>query len=118
MAAGYLKKLAKKELSSRMISCLRHPTTEQLCTEVSDLQDAANTFYQNLYSPTEIDHSALDKLLNSSSLPRLSVSSQEDLQADFTIEDLQQGAKRAPAQRSPGPDGLPYSTWYLTFKHP
>lgn len=37
---------------------------------------------------------------------------------EFTIEDLQSASKRAPKQSSPGPDGLPYSTWFLVFKHP
>lgn len=117
-AAGYLKKNATQAKSSRMITSFVHPSTGATCSEINDLHDAATTFYQELYTPTTIDDHALDALLVSSTLPCLSSSWQNDLMMDFTIDDLQDGAKRAPKQSSPGPDGLPYSTWFLVFKHP
>lgn len=118
ISAGYLKRMAIQENNSRMITSLFHPTTGNPCTDINDLHDAATTFYQDLYTPTPIDVNALDELLASSSLPSLSSTWQTDLLTDFSIEDLQSGAKRAPTRSSPGPDGLPYSTWFLVFKHP
>ncbi|KAI7873418.1 hypothetical protein K492DRAFT_116604, partial [Lichtheimia hyalospora FSU 10163] len=101
-----------------MISSLRHPTNDNICTDTEDLQDAAISFYEKLYTPEDMDFNALNDLLNSSSLPQLSPSDQDDLISEFIIDDLLDGAKRAPKHSSPGPDGLPYSTWYLVFQHP
>lgn len=118
VSAGYLKKIAQKDLSCRMISSLRHPNNDTICTDTEDLQDAAISFYEKLYTPEDMDLNALNDLLHSSSLPQLSPSDQEDLISEFAIDDLLHGAKRAPKHSSPGPDGLPYSTWYLVFQHP
>lgn len=118
VSAGYLKNTIATRQARRLISAIQHPTTGVLSSSSSDMSDAIHTFYHDLYSPADIDQPACDALLaNIPSSCRLSPSQCHDIIEPFDILEIQLAAKRAPRLGSPGPDGLPYTVWYLVFKH-
>ncbi|KAG1136220.1 hypothetical protein G6F37_012136 [Rhizopus arrhizus] len=90
-----------------------------LVSEPAELVDCAQAFYQDLYSPTPVDSTALDDLL--SSIPesvRLSSSDQTSLMAPLTEDEVLACVSRTPNRSSPGVDGLPYEIFRLLLQHP
>ncbi|KAG1594933.1 hypothetical protein G6F47_008653 [Rhizopus delemar] len=86
---------------------------------ISNLQDAAKTFYQQLYQsdPTsDADVSILlDIIPDSDITPSDSI---PPLVAPFTIHELVSASSRSPRKSSPGINGIPYEILSLVFKHP
>ncbi|KAG0870908.1 hypothetical protein G6F15_011532 [Rhizopus arrhizus] len=119
LKTSYLKRSIATRASQRYISSLQHPITGQLCTSSVDLQDAAKTFYQQLYQsdPTSDANVSilLDTIPDSDIIPSDSI---PPLLAPFTIHDLVSASSRSPRKSSPGIDGIPYEILSLVFKHP
>ncbi|KAI9484633.1 hypothetical protein BDB00DRAFT_878597 [Zychaea mexicana] len=77
--------------------------------QVESMHSAVTAFYEQLYTPDDVDDSAIQQLQhNIPSSAHLRTNSKESLIDPFSIEDLQDRAKRAPHQSSPRTDGLPY----------
>ncbi|KAG0802841.1 hypothetical protein G6F57_021799 [Rhizopus arrhizus] len=118
-SAGYLKRSIATRASQRYISSLQHPVTGQLCTSSVDLQDAAKTFYEQLYQSDPTSDANVSILLNT--IPDSDIipaNSRPPLLAPFTIHDLVSASSRSPRKSSPGIDGIPYEILSLVFKHP
>ncbi|KAG1190036.1 hypothetical protein G6F35_013992 [Rhizopus arrhizus] len=96
-SAGYLKRSITTRAFQRYISSLQHPITGQLCTSSLDLQDAAKTFYQQLYQsdPTSDANVSilLDTIPDSDIIPSDSI---PPLLAPFIIHDLISASSRSP----------------------
>ncbi|KAG1038378.1 hypothetical protein G6F43_012697 [Rhizopus delemar] len=118
-SAGYLKQSIATRVPQKYISSLQYPVTGQFCTSSVDLQDAAKTFYQQLYQsdPTsDADVSILlDIIPDSDIIPSDSI---PPLVAPFTIHDLVSASSRSPRKSSPGINGIPYEILSLVFKRP
>ncbi|KAG2216959.1 hypothetical protein INT45_007394 [Circinella minor] len=82
------------------------------------MTEAAQQYYQFLYTAEPIDLQAIDQLLTSVPSNLLSPATQTLLLSSFTLDQITNSAKRAPQNSSPGSDGLPYSILYLLFNHP
>jgi endonuclease/exonuclease/phosphatase family metal-dependent hydrolase len=119
ISAGYLKRTVQQRSIHHLIPPLIHPQTGALSTSKEDMLDAASTFYSKLYSPDDIDQSAIDDLLEN--IPDSLCLSSEDqtfLKAPITFDDLLEGVARCPSKSSPGEDGLPYEILQLIINHP
>ncbi|KAG1016750.1 hypothetical protein G6F26_012278 [Rhizopus arrhizus] len=118
-SAGYLKRSIETRTSQRYIPSLQHPSDSHLCTSPGELQDAAKTFYQHLYTSETIDDTnvsiLLDTITDNDIIP---ADDTDSLLVPFTIEDLLVGSSRSPRKSSPGTDGLPYEILSLVLKHP
>ncbi|KAG2213760.1 hypothetical protein INT45_001415 [Circinella minor] len=118
-SAGYIKRSIETRQTKRNITQLRHPITDRLCNTSDTMTDAAQQFYQQLYTPEPIDFTAIDHLLQSVLNGLLSSSTtQSFLLSAFTLEQLIDGAKRAPRASSPGSNRLLYPILRLLFEHP
>ena len=82
------------------------------------MTEAAQQYYQSLYTAEPIDLQAIDQLLTSVPSDLLSPATQTLLLSSFTLDQITNSSKRAPRNSSPGSDGLPYSILYLLFSHP
>ncbi|KAG1029834.1 hypothetical protein G6F25_012277 [Rhizopus arrhizus] len=118
-SAGYLKRSIETRTSQRYIPSLQHPSDSHLCASPGELQDAAKTFYQHLYTSETIDDTnvsiLLDTITDNDIIP---ADDTDSLLVPFTIEDLLVGSSRSPRKSSPGTDGLPYEILSLVLKHP
>ncbi|KAG2221556.1 hypothetical protein INT45_002570 [Circinella minor] len=118
-SAGYLQRTATQRQNQRLILSLQHPINNQVVTTTQDIQSAARSFYNTLYTPDPVDQDSINHLLNYiPSTCTLNHHDCDNLTTNFTIEDLIDGAKRTPSKSSPGLDGLPYEVWYLVLQHP
>lgn len=117
-SAGFLKRLIATRTAQRSISSFKHPETQVLCTSVNDLDAATTHFYDQLYTPDNIDLPSVDILRNTispdSTIPQTSHAS---LTAVFESTDLISAAQRSPHKSSPGIDGLPYEIVSILFSH-
>lgn len=119
LSAGYLKRTVASRQVRQTIPPLIHPVTQSTCTSKEQMLETASQFYQDLYSPDDINQDAIDELL--SSLPtslRLSSSEADDTIAPITYDDLLFAFSRTPKKSSPGMDGLPYAIIRLIVIHP
>ncbi|KAG2217910.1 hypothetical protein INT45_008660 [Circinella minor] len=117
-SAGYIKCTIEVKQSKRSITQLRHPISNALCSTPETMTDAAQQYYQHLYTPEPVDFQAIDHLLHYIPTDLLSSPlTQTLLTAPFTLENLCTAAKRAPRASTPGSDGLPYPILRLLFDH-
>ncbi|KAG0862131.1 hypothetical protein G6F16_012763 [Rhizopus arrhizus] len=117
-SAGFLKRCATRRATQTCIDELEHPVTGTRCSSPTDLQDAAISFYQQLYTPDEIHQSSVDSLLEAvPTTCRIPDSVSGSLVRPFSTVDLIDAAKRCPNHSSPGPDGIPYQILLLVFEH-
>ena len=80
------------------------------------MTEAAQQYYQQLYTPEDIDYQAVEQLLQSVPTDILSDNATQRLfTSPFTLDQIVEGARRAPCNSSPGSDGLPYPILYLLF---
>lgn len=118
-SAGYLKRTIEMRQIKSCISELKHPDSQLPCTTTASMQDAAIAFYTNLYTPTEVSPESIDQLSNTIPLSEhVSSSHSSFLLTPFTLENLQDTAKRSPNHSSPGVDGLPYKILSVLLNHP
>ena len=117
-SAGYLKRTIATRQSHKTIACLRHPTTDVPSFDPPGMTEAAAVFYEQLYSPDPVDHSAIQELLDN--MPAdlaLSDATRDALLRPFSLSDILAGAARSPRASSPGPDGLPYEILLLILSN-
>ncbi|KAG0164090.1 hypothetical protein DFQ30_010519, partial [Apophysomyces sp. BC1015] len=118
-SARYLKNICTTRQSKQYIHQLVNPNTGAITQSPLELEDIAQQFYQELYSPDPVDVSATDQLLDAiPSDRRLSSQQQQDMADEIGVEELREQVKRCRTQSSPGTDGIPYSILYLVFQHP
>lgn len=103
----------KKECADNTIKCIRN-AAGQLKYDIQSIKSSFLDFYTHLYTsenPIETDiHTFLEKL----SLPSISDSDKERLNAPFTSDEVLQAIKSMPSGKTPGLDG--YSVeFYKTF---
>ncbi|KAG0173925.1 hypothetical protein DFQ28_009601 [Apophysomyces sp. BC1034] len=83
-SAGYLKRIIAARAAARQMPTLQHPHTGNLCHSPSEMQQAANLFYQELYTPDPVNEGAIaDLLVSLPSSTRLSIEEREELTTEF-----------------------------------
>ncbi|KAG0935436.1 hypothetical protein G6F32_010402 [Rhizopus arrhizus] len=106
-------------VDERQISKLIHPTSREICTSPTELQEAARTFYFDPYSPDPIDDSASqDILISIPSSLSLSAGDQNSLTSPIECDDLMEQVHCCPSKGSQGLDDIPYEILLLLFTHP
>lgn len=119
ISPGFLKRTITSRLSSRHISTLQHPVTTEISSSPSHMREAAQAFYQHLYSKEEVNSNCIQQLIDH--LPpscRLTDEEQRTLLTPIDINELRQSATRTPKSSSPGIDGIPYEILSEVLTHP
>lgn len=98
--------LERQRQRANMISSLRHPDDQRLCTNSRDLCDAAAAFYERLYSPAHASDPLATALLLQH-MPKLPADAAAKLDAPITLAELDAALGHTPRNRTPGIDGLP-----------
>ncbi|KAL0082357.1 hypothetical protein F4703DRAFT_1708487, partial [Phycomyces blakesleeanus] len=96
-----------------------NPATSSICTSKEEMLETTTQFYSDLYSPDDVDHAAIDNLLNF--LPthlHIFLSATESLVAPITYDDLLDAFLQSPQKSSPGMDSLPYELVRLVVTDP
>lgn len=106
---SFLKRSISQRRTQQFFPELSHPVTLTPCHTPDELTDAANTFYQALYTSNTVDTDAIDSLWGIiDETSRLSPSDADSLLREFPLEEIIDAARRYPKHSSPGMDGLPY----------
>lgn len=116
--AGFLKRTALTRETQRSVPALRDEVTDSIVSNNKDKSALAGRFYTALYRPDASDASATSWLL--AHVPPLLMSTEEErsLLRPFSLDDIQDAARRSPRHSSPGVDGLPYELLSLILAHP
>jgi hypothetical protein len=114
---GYIKKTIQQRLDQRTIPILKHPSSGDDCLDTESKLNAAEVFYQDLYTEEHIDLDSLNTMLGH--IDR-TVSPEDATQITEPIDydDILHGASRTPKESSPGLDGIGYEILYLIVSHP
>ena len=107
----YFYNVIKQRQSQQTIQSLRSSSGD-LLTNMSDIMAEARLFYQDLYTPDDIDQSSVDTLLNNIP-PDVCVSDSQSaiLVAPITEMELMDLVQYSPLSKSPGLDGLPFEVY-------
>lgn len=117
--AGYLKRTIQTRQKTRSIDDLRHPTTENICTNNETKMEAARVFYQDLYTSEDVSETSIAILVNSiSPSTQLGQEDRDMLSSSISLDMIIQSANRAPNPSSPGPDGLTYDIIHFVYQIP
>ncbi|KAK4521913.1 uncharacterized protein ATC70_004451 [Mucor velutinosus] len=114
---GYIKHTIDQRVDQRTIAMLKHPSTGEACLDTETKLNAAESFYQDLYTEEPIDMDCLNTMLGH--IDR--TVSPEDatmIMEPIDYDDILDGARRTPKQSSPGLDGIGYEILYLLVSHP
>ncbi|CDH55956.1 hypothetical protein RO3G_01611 [Lichtheimia corymbifera JMRC:FSU:9682] len=119
----YFFKVLKKRQAATTIHHLRDPHTGERFTTMGGIMQHARHFYKDLYTPTEIDQAAVDKMLSSiPSSVRVTATQGDNLMRPFSWDELVRAIEHSPLGKSPGMDGLPFEllkhmqTWEPVIK--
>ncbi|KAK4514843.1 uncharacterized protein ATC70_002448 [Mucor velutinosus] len=114
---GYIKQTSKQRLDQRTIPNLKHPRTGVDCLDTASKLNAAERFYQKLYTEERIDSTCLNKMLDYIDTT-LSADDANQITALIDYDDILLGSARTPKESSPGLDGIGYEILYLIISHP
>ena len=103
--------LERRRSSRKMITHLKMPDGT-ISEDPSHIKTMAREFYENLYSPNEIDNEKIETILTG--LPQLSEDSKVDLDQPITFQELSKSVRAVHNNKVPGIDGNP-SEFYKTF---
>ncbi|CAO0798869.1 unnamed protein product [Mucor circinelloides] len=114
---GYINRTIKHRVDQRTIPNLKHPRTGQDCLDTASKLNAAERFYQKLYTDERIDSTCLNTMLDyiDTTVPTAEAS---QITASIDYEDILLGSGRTPKESSPGLDGIGYEILYLLVSHP
>ena len=112
-ATRYFCSLEKRRATSTTFTALVHPATDQLVNQPNDMLDAANTYYQHLFTPEhDIDDAAAAELLRH--MPSLPADQTAAIDLPISADELLAAIDAAPGNKCPGLDGLP-AEFYKAF---
>lgn len=108
----YFYRVIKSRQLQQTIQSLKCPQSNSVLHRHHDIIQAARGFYQQLYTPDDMDSTALNQLLaNVPAEVKLSDTDADDLIARLHIPDLIDLVSRTPTGKSPGLDGLPFELY-------
>ncbi|CDH61172.1 hypothetical protein RO3G_01611 [Lichtheimia corymbifera JMRC:FSU:9682] len=108
----YFYRVIKSRQQQQTIHSLKCSRTNRILHDSSDLIQETRHFYQQLYTPEEVDQHAIDQLLNN--IPhdvKLTPEDANDLTSPLSQVDMLDLIARAPKDRSPGLDGIPFEVY-------
>ena len=96
----------KKRVSTRILS-LRHPNqkVEEASPIPAEMCNVVHSYYSDLYTSEEVDPTAQKDLLALID-DKFNEEARTALNADLTIEELEDTLKTMDSNKAPGPDGL------------
>lgn len=109
---AYFYRVIKSRQQQQTIQSLKCPDTNTVLHTQHDIIHAARTFYQDLYTPEEIDLTVMDRLFaNIPSNVKLTTKDVSDMIARVHKADLLDLVAHTPTGKSPGLDGLPFEVY-------
>jgi hypothetical protein len=114
-SSAYFYRTLKTRQAKAQIAELKHPVTDQICNTANDILEATTSFYDSLFSPTNISANSTKSFLQDT--PK-NVLNEEDIylcQKTITKDEVVQALLDLPKQKAPGNDGLPFE-FYDTFQ--
>ena len=86
-----------------------------MTTNPSEIQTIIRECYEKLYANKLDNLEAMDKFINTYTIPKLNQEEIESLNRPITSEEIESVIKKLPTNKSPEPDGFP-GEFYQTFK--
>lgn len=114
---GYIARTIQQRVAQRTISILKHPNSGDDCLDTDSKLQAAEVFYQDLYTEEHIDLECLNTMLGHIDRT-VSPADGTQIIAPIQYDDILLGASRTPNESSPGLDGIGYEILYLLVSHP
>ena len=108
----YFFRVLKSRATKRTITHLRRPDSDDIVSSPKELCSVGKSFYQKLYTPDPIDHTAVQELL--SNLPALATLTQEDqdrLMRPIDAEEIGDSLDCSARGKAPGMDGFPFELY-------
>lgn len=113
----YFFRVIKQRTDRQTIQSLKDPNSAATLTKTEDIMREARMFYQNLYTPNDIEDGTVNKLLESIPVDVSLGSTQANLlMEDITYDAIYDILQHAPMGRSPGLDGIPFELYKYLFK--
>lgn len=110
----YFYKKYKQQQSSTLLNNISQPDGNKFHS-TTEIHEHISNFYKQLYAKPEISKSHIKRFLKSIQLPRLNKAELQLLTSEITTKEVMQVIMNSPANKAPGPDGLPYD-WYKQFR--
>ena len=114
----YFYRVIKERQSQQTIQSLRCSSTGEVLVDAADILREARGFYQQLYTPDDVDAEAIDSLL--AGIPsgvKISTDDASCLSACPDNDTVRSLLAHAPKGKSPGLDGLPFEVYqYLASR--
>ncbi|KAJ8654752.1 hypothetical protein O0I10_009643 [Lichtheimia ornata] len=108
----YFFRVIRERQAQHTITALKGSDFDGVLTDIHDIIKETRKFYSQLYTPEDVDLSAMDSLLqNIPSTVTLSAEDSKELIALPHPEDILDLVDHAPAGKSPGLDGIPFEVY-------
>ena len=108
----------KQRQTQQTLQSIKSVTTGKLATTTGEILKEARSFYQKLYTPEEIDQTAVKALLTY--IPsdcRLTTDEAATLEHYVTENELDSLIRHSPTGKSPGLDGIPFEMYQFLLEH-
>ncbi|KAG1471612.1 hypothetical protein G6F56_002028 [Rhizopus delemar] len=108
----YFYKVIKDRQSQQTIQSLRSSITNEVIISAQGIIREAQSFYRTLYTPDQIDQTAVRSLLNTiPTAVRLTEEQANDLIEEPNLATIEMMLSHAPIGKSPGLDGIPFEVY-------
>ncbi|CDH61168.1 hypothetical protein RO3G_01611 [Lichtheimia corymbifera JMRC:FSU:9682] len=108
----YFYRVIKERQQQQTIQSLKCSSTGTTLRDPKELIATTRCFYENLYTPDDIDTQAVDSILaNIPASVKIPTADAEDMIAPVHKVDLLDLLARTPTDRSPGLDGIPFEVY-------
>lgn len=113
----YFYRVIKARQTQQTIQAVKCAATGELVTNTTDILSEARIFYSDLYSPDDIDSTAIESLLQNIPNTAILNNIQSDaIDAIPTEKEYLEVVNHSPLGKSPGLDGLPFELYRYLFK--
>lgn len=108
----YFYRVIKERQQQQTIQSLKCSRTGRILRDPKALIETTRSFYEQLYTPEDIDTHAVDTLLNNiPTTVKVTTAAAADLIEPLTKMDLLDLLARTPTGKSPGLDGIPFEVY-------